>query len=296
MSLIELARAGEIPELVRRTAEIEQVTPEFLLERLLDGTATIPCANRNQLAKPCAVGRDLRVKVNANIGTSMDVCDLDKELEKLRVAIAAGADAMMDLSTGSNPREVRAAIRENCPVPLGSVPIYEVIANCVREKRNGKGITATEMLEAVRLHAEDGIDFVTVHCGLTKRCVELLRQHRRTAGVVSRGGSVLANWIVNTGNENPYYEQFDELLALAKEYELTISLGDGVRPGCLADAGDHAQIEELYTLGELVLRAREADVQVIVEGPGHVPLHEIKAQIELQKTACHGAPFYVLGP
>ncbi len=217
-------------------------------------------------------------------------------IKKLKAAVDAGADAIMDLSTGGNLREVRAAIRENCPVTLGSVPVYEVISNAIDAGTTPRDITGDQMLEAVRLHAKDGIDFVTVHCGLTMRCVEHLQNNRRIAGVVSRGGSFLARWMINNKTENPYYERFDELLAICKENEVTISLGDGLRPGALADAGDRAQMEELYNLGDLVLRAREAGVQVMVEGPGHVPLQDVEAQIRMQKVACHDAPFYVLGP
>ncbi|MFW5856640.1 MAG: phosphomethylpyrimidine synthase ThiC [Planctomycetota bacterium] len=294
--LMERARAGEVTGRVRQAAAAENVSGETLRDGIAAGAICLPWSDGHDLAQPCAVGDGLRVKVNANIGTSMDVCDIPRELDKLRAALDAGADAVMDLSTGGDLREVRAAIREACPVPLGSVPIYEVISGLVRAQQSGREMTPDAMLDAVRLHGEDGIDFVTVHCGVTRRTVELLRAHRRLAGVVSRGGSVLANWIANTGRENPYYERFDNLLEIARQYDLTLSLGDGLRPGCLADAGDHAQLEELCTLGELVLRAREAGVQTMVEGPGHVPLQDVVAQVRMQKTACHGAPFYVLGP
>jgi phosphomethylpyrimidine synthase len=296
MLLIERTRAGEIPGSVRQTAAAENLPAETLRDRIADGSAVVPWSQGHSLDKPCAVGGGSRIKVNANIGTSMDVCDIDAELAKLRTALDAGADAVMDLSTGGDLREVRAAIRAACPVPLGSVPVYEVISNAVRDGAGPEALTPEAMIEAVGLHARDGIDFVTIHCGVTRRCVEILRQKRRLAGVVSRGGSTLARWIARTGEENPYYERYDEILAIAREHELTLSLGDGLRPGCLADAGDHAQMEELYVLGELVLRAREAGVQVMVEGPGHVPLQDVEAQIRMQKVACHGAPFYVLGP
>jgi phosphomethylpyrimidine synthase len=296
MPLMERARARELPGRIVQTAAAENCPAETLRDRIAAGSACLPWSAGHRLDRPCAIGEGFRVKVNANVGTSLDLCDLDREREKLRAALAAGADAVMDLSTGGDLREVRAALREACPVPLGSVPIYEVISRLIQQERSGREMTPDEMLEAVALHAADGVDFVTVHCGVTRRCVELLRQHRRVAGVVSRGGSTLANWMVNTGQENPYYERYDDLLTIAREYDLTLSLGDGLRPGCLADAGDHAQIEELYTLGELVQRAREAGVQVMVEGPGHVPLQDVESQIRLQKVACHGAPFYVLGP
>ncbi|MHC4872743.1 MAG: phosphomethylpyrimidine synthase ThiC [Planctomycetota bacterium] len=297
MSLIEKCRQGEVSGELRSVAAAENVSGEYLRDRIADGTACMPWSKGHQLEKPCAIGQGLKIKVNANLGTSMDKCCIETELEKLKAALDAGADAVMDLSTGGNLREVRAAIRENSPVTLGSVPIYEVISNAVQGGCGSpKDITGDQMLDAVRLHAEDGIDFVTVHCGLTQRCVEHLRNNRRIAGVVSRGGSTLAKWMVNNEQENPYYERFDELLAICKEHEVTISLGDGLRPGALADAGDRAQMEELYNLGELVLRAREAGVQVMVEGPGHVPLQDVEAQIRMQKVSCHDAPFYVLGP
>jgi phosphomethylpyrimidine synthase len=296
MSIMERARAGQIAGYIRETAALENISGEILRDRIAVGEAVIPWGNGHHLKRPCVIGAGLRVKVNANIGTSMDVCEIDTELEKLAAALDAGADAVMDLSTGGNLREIRAAIREACPVTLGSVPIYEALSDLIRSGKSPAAMTGDQMLDAVRVHAEDGIDFVTVHCGVTRRCVEHLRENRRLAGVVSRGGSALANWILKTGNENPYYERFDEILAIAREHEITLSLGDGLRPGCLSDAGDRAQVEELYTLGDLVLRAREANVQVMVEGPGHVPLDEVEMQIRMQKVACHGAPFYVLGP
>ncbi|MHC4884009.1 MAG: phosphomethylpyrimidine synthase ThiC [Planctomycetota bacterium] len=297
MALLEKARNGQTDGIIDQTAAAENVSPALLCQRLAEGTACIPWSKGHTLAKPIAVGKNFRVKVNANLGTSADLCDIKLELEKLEAAVDAGADALMDLSTGGNLREVRAAIREACPISLGSVPIYETISDVLAAERSPQSMTAEEMLKAVRIHGEDGIDFVTVHCGLTRRAVEILQTRKtRIAGVVSRGGSTLANWIANTGNENPYYEQFDEVLAICKEYEMTLSLGDGLRPGALADAGDHAQLEELYTLGELVQRCREADVQCMVEGPGHVPLQDVEAQIRMQKVACHNAPFYVLGP
>jgi phosphomethylpyrimidine synthase len=295
--LMEDALRGETGGRIQQTAAVENVSAEYLRDRIADGTACVPWSKGHELERPCAVGKGMRVKVNANIGTSGDLCDIDLELEKLKVSVEAGADAVMDLSTGGHLREARKAIRAACPVSLGSVPVYEAISDVLEAGKSPRTLDARAMLDAIRLHGEDGVDFVTVHCGLTKRAVEILRsQKNRVTGVVSRGGSTLANWIANTGNENPYYEYFDEVLAICKEYDMTLSLGDGLRPGCLADAGDHAQMEELYTLGELVLRCREAGVQAMVEGPGHVPLKDVEAQIRMQKVACHDAPFYVLGP
>ena len=296
MSILTEVRAGAVPAVVRAAAEAERLLPENLARAIADGTACVPASNRFKLEKPCAVGGGSRVKVNANIGTSIDISELDAELEKLRVALDCGADAVMDLSTGGNLRTIRKRIREMCPVPLGSVPVYETFSDHIRAGNPLRNMTGAEMLESVRIHGEDGVDFVTVHCGVTRRVVEHLRAKKRVAGVVSRGGSTLARWIAANNKENPFYEQFDELLAICREYEMTLSLGDGLRPGGGADAGDRAQIEELYTLGELVLRAREAGVQTMVEGPGHVPLQDIEMQIRMQKVSCHNAPFYVLGP
>lgn len=296
MTLMQRARGGETTGLMEQVAAAENVDLALLRERIAAGTAVLPCARANTLSRPCGIGEGLGIKVNANLGTSRDICDADGELRKLAVALAAGADAVMDLSTGGDLRAVRAAIRAACPVPLGSVPIYEALADLVRAERPLEELTADAMLEAVRRHGEDGVDFVTVHTGVTRRTVELLARQQRLAGVVSRGGSALAQWIQKTGEENPFHARFDDLLALCREYDLTLSLGDGLRPGCLADAGDRPQVEELYTLGTQVLRCREAGVQCMVEGPGHVPLQDVEAQVRLQKVACHDAPFYVLGP
>lgn len=296
MNIMDEVRAGAIPDIVKKAALTEHLSARELAEKIADGTVVVPASNRFDLPHPCAVGGGTRIKVNANIGTSMDISELDGELEKLAICIECKADAVMDLSTGGNLRLIRQKIRQACPVPLGSVPIYETFSNHLQSGTPMRSMTAAEMLEAVRLHGEDGIDFVTVHCGVTKRVVEHLRKTPRVAGVVSRGGSTLARWIAANNKENPYYECFDELLAICREYEMTLSLGDGLRPGGAADAGDRAQVEELYTLGELVLRAREAGVQTMVEGPGHVPMQDIEAQIRMQKISCHNAPFYVLGP
>ncbi|MFH0909945.1 MAG: phosphomethylpyrimidine synthase ThiC, partial [Planctomycetota bacterium] len=296
MSLMEEARAGTATDRLRQVAAAEKVPVEWLREAVARGAACLLYSRGHALERPCAVGAGLRVKVNANLGTSADLCRPEAELEKLRAALETGADAVMDLSTGGDLRAVRGAVRRHCPVPLGSVPVYEAAARLLGEGRSPCEMTGDDMLDAVRLHAEDGVDFVTVHSGLTLRGIEHLEAERRLAGVVSRGGSLLAHWMRFHERENPYYERFDELLEIARERELTLSLGDGLRPGCLSDAGDRAQVEELYTLGALVLRAREAGVQAMVEGPGHVPLADVAAQVRLEKVACHDAPFYVLGP
>ncbi len=296
MTLLETARARETDPRIDTVAAREGLAPEALMRALAGGTAVLPWAAGPDLAAPCAVGPGLRVKVNANLGTSPDRADLEGELEKLRVAVEAGADAVMDLSTGGDLREIRRRIREACPVSLGSVPMYEAGHRAVARGEPFRAMTDEDMLEAVRLHVEDGVDFVTVHCGITLRAVAFLRERPRVCGVVSRGGSLLARWMVANDRENPLYARFDEVIDLCRSRDVTLSLGDALRPGALADAGARAQIEELYTLGDLARRAREKGVQVMIEGPGHVPFDQIPAQMALEKAACDGAPFYVLGP
>ncbi|MGB6065188.1 MAG: phosphomethylpyrimidine synthase ThiC [Desulfomonilaceae bacterium] len=246
--------------------------------------------------KPVAVGENLRVKVNANIGTSGDVHDEDFELRKLEAAVKAGTDTVMDLSTGGDLRSVRRRIIEESPVPVGSVPIYEAIVESARKRGGGEKMDPEEMLDAIRLHGEDGISFVTVHCGVTLSALTHLKMRPRVCGIVSRGGSFLARWMRTNQSENPLYERYDEVLEICKKYGMVISLGDGLRPGAIADSLDQAQVEELATLGQLSRRARETGVQAIIEGPGHVPIDQIPTQMQLQKQLCDNAPFYVLGP
>lgn len=272
----------------------ESVEPSVLKNSLEEGKVVIFKGPPN--GRPVAVGKGLKIKVNANIGTSGDVHDEDLELRKLEAAVKAGADAVMDLSTGGDLRSVRKKIVTASEIPVGSVPIYEAIVKSVREKGGGEKMTSDEMLDAIRLHGEDGISFVTVHCGVTRAVLERLRKSPRVCGIVSRGGSFLARWMRITGNENPLYERYDEVLEICKQYGMTLSLGDGLRPGAVSDSLDAAQIEELMTLGELNRRARTAGVQAIIEGPGHVPLDQIPTQMLLQKRLCDEAPFYVLGP
>jgi len=246
--------------------------------------------------KAVAVGENLRVKVNANIGTSGDLFDEDLELQKLQAALDAGTDTVMDLSTGGDIRSIRRKIVDGSSAPVGSVPIYEAIVESVRKRGGGENMEAEEMLDAIRLHGEDGISFVTVHSGVTLSALEHLEHKPRACGIVSRGGSFLARWMRSNGKENPLFERYDEVLDICKEYGMVISLGDGLRPGAIADSMDQAQVEELITLGQLFRRARQKGVQAIIEGPGHVPLDQIPAQIMLQKKLCDDAPFYVLGP
>ncbi len=297
MTLKERTQKGEIPPIVEICARDEGIPADELRELIAQGRAVIPANNRFELKSPRAIGAGLRTKINANIGTSKDRPEIEPELEKLEVALKAGADAIMDLSTGGPINEIRQEIRQRCPVPLGTVPIYQAAVEAVEEKKKPiVEMTVDEIFAAIERHAQDGVDFMTVHCGVTRAVLERLSHKERILGVVSRGGSFLVEWMVYNQKENPLYEHFDDLLAIAKQYEVTLSLGDGIRPGCLADATDGPQIQELIILGELTLRAWEAGVQVMIEGPGHVPLDQVEANVLLEKRLCHGAPFYVLGP
>jgi phosphomethylpyrimidine synthase len=276
-------------------AREEGLKPERLREGIRSGRIVV-LRSRAHDAKPLAVGEGTRVKVNANIGTSPDRSDLQTELQKLQTAIAAGADAVMDLSVGPDADEVRRAVLDESPIPVGTVPVYQVALDMRGKRRSFVEAKAKDILSGVEKHLADGVDFVTVHCGVTRRNLEVVRRSRRVCGIVSRGGSMMAEWMKHTGRENPLYEQYDELLAMARQYRACLSLGDGLRPGALADATDEAQVAELVTLGELVRRARDAGVHVMVEGPGHVPLDQVRDNVLLEKSLCDGAPFYLLGP
>lgn len=291
------ARQGVLTEAMEQVARAEGLSPETVREGLARGeiVITLNC-RRPKAIQPLGIGKGLHTKTNANIGTSKDQVDLDFELKKLEIAIRAGADTIMDLSTGGPLDEIRRAIIERSTVPVGTVPIYQAAVEKVRQGRSIVDMSPEEMFRAICKHGEDGVDFITVHCGVTRESLSRLKQEGRLLGVVSRGGAFLAEWMGHNGKENPLYEQYDRLLEIAREYDMTLSLGDGLRPGCLADATDRGQVQETIVLGELVDRAREAGVQAMVEGPGHVPLHQIQANILLQKRLCHGAPFYVLGP
>jgi len=296
MTLLERVRAADADPRIAAAAAAETLSAERLSEGIASGRVVIPWADGQRIARPCGVGEGLRVKVNANIGTSPDKSDVAAELAKLQAAVDAGADAVMDLSTGGDLRAIRRAIREACPVPLGSVPLYEAGYMARDRHEPFRRMRAADMLEAIRLHVADGVDFVTVHCGITQRALAFLKARPRICGVVSRGGSLIARWMAANQQENPLFERFDEVIDLCRERDVTLSLGDALRPGALADAGDRAQIEELYTLGDLARRARARGVQVMIEGPGHVPLDQIPVQMKLEKQACDHAPFYVLGP
>jgi len=296
MGLIAEVKKGNIPEVVSRVADNECLPKEHIIHGLINGTIVVPANNQRPIDLPCGIGSGLRVKINANLGTSRQEIDYERELRKLEVAIKAGADTVMDLSTGGDIRSMREKILRESTVPVGTVPIYE--AAVLAGEREGKivSMTGDDMLAAIKHQAEQGVDYMTVHSGINLRTLETLKKSPRLLGVVSRGGSFLLEWMVVNQKENPLYERFDELLEIARQYEITLSLGDGMRPGCLADATDRPQIQELLFLGELAARCREAEVQVMIEGPGHIPLNEIAENIRLEKSLCGGAPFYVLGP
>jgi len=290
MTQREAALAGIITPAMISAAQKEGVDPAFIRDGLARGIIALPANIGHRHLDPIAIGAGVRVKINANIGTSPHDINLDKEKAKLAAALRAGAHTVMDLSTGGDLNAIRTALLADCPVPFGTVPIYQVMA----EADSLTDVRADDIIEAVRLHAQQGVDFITVHCGVTRQALKLLKN--RVTGVVSRGGSFLVAWMRRFQQENPLYTHFDELLQIARTYDVTLSLGDGLRPGCLADAGDKAQFHELKILGDLTKRAWAAGVQVIIEGPGHVPFQQIKKNIRLQQKYCHGAPFYVLGP
>jgi len=296
MTQLELARKGIISPQMRLVAEREGIEAEFICQGVAGGTIVIPSNIKHTNLIPQGIGQGLKTKVNANIGTSSDFGNVDTELEKLRVAIDCGADTVMDLSTGGDISAIRRAIIASSHLPVGTVPIYQAGIEAIARHGAIVKMTADDLFSAIEEHARDGVDFVTVHCGITQSAVDRLRQQGRVADVVSRGGAFLIGWMLHNERENPLYEYYDRLLELARQFDVTLSLGDGMRPGCLADATDRAQVEELLTLGELVQRAQQAEVQVMVEGPGHLPLNQIEANVRLQKSICKGAPFYVLGP
>jgi len=288
---LQTARAGTISEQAKYVAEAENVDAGFIWEEIAAGRLVIP-ANKLHLKtnlKPVGIGRALTTKVNANIGMSSIRSTIEDELEKMRVALDAGADAIMDLSTGGNLDQTRERLLAECPVPFGTVPIYQVIEN-----RNVEDIDEKVILEVIEKQAKQGVDFFTIHAGVLKEHLPLLEN--RVAGIVSRGGALLAKWMLHHNRQNPLYEMFDDLCDILAEYDVCFSLGDGLRPGAIADATDDAQIAELKTLGELTARAQEKGCQVMVEGPGHVPFDQIEYNMKIQQEICHGAPFYVLGP
>ncbi len=290
------AQKGIMTKEMEAVAKEEGVSPEWLREKIASGRIVIPANRNHKGVRPIGIGEGLRIKVNTNLGTSSDHIDLEEELRKLEVSIQAGTDTVMDLSTGGDIDAIRKEIIRRSPIPVGTVPIYEAAIETVRKKQALVKMTAEDIFEVIEHQAEEGVDFITVHCGVTQNTVERLRRTRRLVGVVSRGGSFLIEWMIYNGQENPLYEHFDRLLKIAKAYDVTLSLGDGLRPGCLADATDRPQVGETILLGELTEKAWAEGVQVMIEGPGHVPLDQIEANVLLEKKLCKGAPFYVLGP
>lgn len=289
------AQKGNITPEMEFVAEKESISIDKLVRLIAEGKVVIP-KNINGNSRACGIGKDLTTKVNANIGSSSKIDDLDLEVKKAEVAVEYGADAIMDLSTGSDLLTFRKKIMEAVDVPIGTVPIYEAGVATLKKGREIIEMDPEDIFKSIENQAKEGVDFMTLHCGITKELVEKLKIAKRMMGVVSRGGTFLTSWIYHNGEENPLYKNYDYILEIAYENDITLSLGDGLRPGCLADASDVSQIQELVNLGVLVKRAQDANVQVMVEGPGHVPLNQIRANMEIQKTVCYGAPFYVLGP
>ena len=292
---IHYARAGRITPEMEAVAAREKVDPQWLCKQIAEGRIVIP-KNRNHQFTPRGIGSGLSTKVNANLGTSEKHCNLEEELKKLEIAVKYGADAVMDLSTGGNLRMILKKILKASPVMVGTVPIYSVATHLLAQDKSIADLTPEELFREIEFQAEAGVDFMTLHCGVTRSTVSFLQNDERVCGIVSRGGAILKRWMAENSAENPLYEQYDRILDICKKHDVTISLGDGLRPGAGADATDRGQIAELLVLGELVDRARKQGVQVMVEGPGHMPLDQIEMNMKLMKRVCHEAPFYVLGP
>ncbi len=295
MTQLEAARQGTITPAMREAAKREGCDPKTVAERVARGVAVIPI-NRARGFAARVIGEGFFTKVNANLGTSLSRQNLEEEKEKLAAAVEAGADAVMDLSTGGDLHAILKTVLDLSPVMVGTVPVYGVASRLAAEGRPPSDFSADDLFSEIETQARMGVDFITVHCGVTARAVEMLSSCGRIMGMVSRGGSLMAEWIQGRGEDNPLYVQYDRLLEIAREHDVTLSLGDGLRPGAIHDAEDRGQILELLTLGDLARRAREAGVQVMVEGPGHVPLSRIRADVLMQKRLCDGAPYYVLGP
>ncbi len=295
-TLIELAQSGKITPLMRQIAKQEKIPPKNLAKLIANGKVIVPQNSHNCLKNPCGIGKNLRVKINANIGTSPDQINIKTELLKLKIAIRFGADTVMDLSIGGQIEKIRRLILKKTSVPIGTVPIYEAAINAEKKHGTFLKMTKDDLFDVIKEQAKNGVDFFTLHCGVTKKTLKTLDENPRRLGIVSRGGAILANWITKTKKENPLFEYFSDILQIVKKYDVTLSLGDGLRPGSILDATDKSQIEELKLLGILAKKTHRAGVQVMIEGPGHIPINQIKRNIELQKQYCHDAPFYVLGP
>ena len=290
---MDAARKGIITPELTKVAEKEHMREDELLPLVAEGKVVIPANKLHTCLNPEGIGSMLQTKINVNLGISRDCKDYDIEMKKVMEAVNLGAHAIMDLSSHGNTEPFRKKLIAECPVMVGTVPIYDSV---IHYQRDLATLTAKDFIDVVRLHAENGVDFVTLHCGITRKTIDQIKKHKRKMNIVSRGGSLVFAWMTMTGEENPFYEYYDEILDICAEYDVTVSLGDACRPGCLADASDVCQIEELVRLGELTKRAWEKHVQVMVEGPGHVPMDQIAANMKVQQTICMGAPFYVLGP
>jgi len=295
MGQIEQARKGTITPEAQAVAAFEGVGVGMIMDGVARGAIVIP-RNMGRATSPVGIGEGLSVKVNANIGTSRDRVDISEETSKLRAALESGAHTVMDLSTGGDLANIRRAILDDCPAPLGTVPIYQVATEAIALGKSFLDSTPDDWFRVIEEHGREGVDFITVHCGVTRDSVRTLREQGRELDIVSRGGALTAHWMDERGEENPLFARFDRLVEIARQFDMTLSLGDGLRPGCLADATDRGQLAELITLGSLQARAFAAGVQVMIEGPGHVPMDQIEANVWLEKRLCHGAPFYVLGP
>ncbi len=290
---MDAARKGIITKEMENVAEYENIPAEEIRDLVAKGQVAIPANKNHTCLKPFGIGSKLKTKINVNLGTSKDCLNLDVEMEKVNEAVKMGAEAIMDLSSFGDTQKFRRKLTSECSAIIGTVPIYDAV---VYYNKPLKSITAKEWIDIVRMHAEDGVDFMTIHCGINRATAERFKKSKRLMNIVSRGGSLIFSWMELTGNENPFYEYYDEILDICNQYDVTLSLGDACRPGCIEDAGDISQIEELVTLGELTQRAWGKNVQVIIEGPGHMPLDQIRSNMEIQQTICKGAPFYVLGP
>jgi phosphomethylpyrimidine synthase len=295
MTRIEMARQGIITDEFRNLAKSEGISVDALVGDIASGL-TVITRNIQRDIKPLGIGRGLSTKINVNIGTSKDKVSFDEEMEKLDISIKYGADAVMDLSTGGPIRDLRKMLASKSTISVGTVPIYEAAVKAAESYGSISKMTPDDMFRVIADHVDDGVDFITVHCGLTRRAVERLKEEGRVLDIVSRGGALLLEWMIYNDKENPFYEYYDRLLEIVREKDVTLSLGDGLRPGCLEDATDRSQMEELLTIGELRDKALASGIQAIIEGPGHVPLNQVEMNIKIQKEICKGAPFYVLGP
>lgn len=296
MTQLESAKKNIITPLMRRVASLEGLSPSLLMRLMREAKVVIPLNINHKIKKPCAIGRSLSTKVNANIGTSTDETRIADEIKKLKTAINHGADALMDLSVGGDLDKLRSQVLKHSTVPVGTVPVYELAVRAQGKKGNFLKFSADDLLAVLDRQARQGVDFFTIHSGVTRNSLKVLEKKKRLIGIVSRGGAIIASWMKYHKKENPFYSHFDRILDIAYKYDVTLSLGDGLRPGSILDATDKAQIAELKILGRLARRAWNRGVQVMIEGPGHVPIDQIEKNVALEKKYCHGAPFYVLGP